>query len=77
MSSRKKEGNAKTKKYLKCEKENSCQSEEGILAWDRQHCLGQWQRVRRRGLRQLQKSSSGEGGAKERIRLFRMPDSKR
>ena len=47
MSSRWKERNAKTKTDGKCEEENSCQSEEGALAWDRQLCLGQWQWTRR------------------------------
>ena len=38
MFSRWKERNAKTRKDLKCEKENLCQSEEGALAWDTQLC---------------------------------------
>ena len=42
------EGNEyKDRERLKCVGENSCQSEEGALAWHRQLRLGPWQRTTR------------------------------
>ena len=51
----------------KIENENSCQSEEGALAWDRKLCLGQWQWTRRdwRQLQEIQREAKG------RVRLHR------
>ena len=74
MSSRWKERNAKTRKDRKCEDENSCQSEEGAIAWDRQLCLGQSQWTLK-GWRQPQEIQPGEEGAKGRVRLLRVHGS--
>ena len=47
MSSRWKERNAKARKDLKCVGENSCQWEEGALAWVNRLCFGHWQWTKR------------------------------
>ena len=48
----------------KCSGENPCQSEEGILAWDRQLSLGQWQWTRR-DLWQPREIQRGRRGSNE------------